>query len=228
MLAVGAVLTAGAAVTPAAGQVGHDPAHSPFRDLPGGSGPSFTAGWLGGDRGRVGVGHADGITWTLRYEAQLSRTFNFAAGLTYALTDRFIVDQFLNENVRKQGPVADDMALVDVGFQFLLTGRKTWRGLTPYISTTMGVAVSRGSPADTSGYSFGTKLTLSPGVGVRFYPARRVNLTLDARALFWRLRYPPDYRVPSSPDGTIVLPSSAPETDWTMHPWISVGLGWTF
>src|SRR2546430_7282999 len=35
-----------------------------------------------------------------------------------------------------------------------------------------GAAIGGGSPPDPTGYDFGTKLTVAPGAGLRWYPAR--------------------------------------------------------
>src|SRR5207245_219806 len=49
-------------------QVGHDPGHSPYHDLPKGAAWVATFGYLGGSRGSVGVGISDGATGGIRYE----------------------------------------------------------------------------------------------------------------------------------------------------------------
>src|SRR5258708_34089757 len=43
-------------------QVGYDPAHSPYRDTPGGGVAVVSLGYLGGSRGSVGVGLSNGAT----------------------------------------------------------------------------------------------------------------------------------------------------------------------
>lgn len=211
-----------------AAQVGHDPARSPFRDIVRGAGVRVWAGYLGGDRGTVGVGHANGRTWGLRYELPVGGAVSFAFGAAYAETDRFVVDPTQDSDVRKSGPFRDDALLADAGLQFLLTGAKTWHGFAPYLGAALGLAISRGSPPDESGYQFGTKFTFGPSAGIRWYPARRLSVQADARLVFWRLTYPPDYQQPLSPDGTTVLPPRAERTEWTRHPWFGLGVGWTF
>ena len=214
---------------PGVGQVGFDPAASPFRDIRRGSGPMFRLGYLGGERGGVGVGHANGITYGLRYEAALGGPTFVSVGAMHARTDRFVVDPLKDSLTRKSGPYPDDMLLIDAGLQFALTGPKTWHGLAPYLGAALGLAISNGAPAaDSSGYRFGTKFTVAPGAGVRWYPSRRLTVAADLRAIFWKLRYPASYRVPSPVDSSRVLPLNLPDTDWTTHPWISIGVGWIF
>src|SRR5581483_5979412 len=153
-----------------AAQVGHDPAHSPYRDVPRGGATVASFGYLGGSRGDVGVGKADGATAGVRYEAALGRVIGVSFGLAYALTTRFVVDPAKDSLSRKSGPVDDGTILVDAGLQLNLTGQKSWHGLAPYLGGALGMAFSPARvAADTSGYTFGTKITLAPDAGLRWY-----------------------------------------------------------
>src|SRR2546430_17104555 len=49
-------------------QVGYDPGHSPYHDIPRGAVWSLSGGHLGGSRGDGGVGRADGLTGGPRHE----------------------------------------------------------------------------------------------------------------------------------------------------------------
>ncbi len=213
-------------------QVGYDPGRSPFRDLPHGGAILLGLGYLGGSRGRVGVGMSDGPAWSLRYERSLGGATAFSFSLTYAQTTRFVVDPTKDSLSRQSGPFDTDVVLSDIGLQLLLTGGKTWHGLAPYLGTSLGLAYGGGSPPDSSGYDFGSKVTLAPEVGVRWYPARRLSVRAEFRAVYWRLRYPLSYKVPfpvgCTTDCQRVLPLTASQTEWTAHPWISASLGWTF
>lgn len=222
------VLTAGPAVRQTAAQVGHDPRRSPYVDLRRTSGAVFQTGWLGGDGGRLNVGHANGPTYTLGFEIPVSGPMTFVSHVSYALTKRFVINPFRDDSVRTTGPFDDDMLLIDVGLRFNITGQKTWNGFAAYVSGAVGMAASTGSPPDSGSYRFGKRLTLTPGAGVRFYASRRLSVLADARVIAWRLHYPPDYFRAVSPDGIPVLTGDDPDVDWTIHPWISIGLGWNF
>ena len=210
-----------------AAQVGHDPSHSPYRDVRRGATLVLTFGHLGGSRGGPGVGISDGPTGGLRYEASFG-ALGTALGIAYGHTTRFVVDPTKDSVSRKSGPFDTDVVLADAALQLSLTGRKTWHGLAPYVGGALGVAVGGGSPPDPSGYNFGNKLTLAPQAGVRWYPARRVSVRADFRLVLWKLRYPLGYKQPSPVDGGRVLPLDASLDEWTSHPWITIGLGWTF
>ena len=208
-------------------QVGYDPGHSPYRDVRRGSAIMATFGYLGGSRGSVGVGLSNGPIGGIRYEPQFGAV-GASLGIAYGQTTSFVVDPTKDSVTRKSGPFDNTVVVADAGLQLVLTGRKTWRGFAPYLGGALGVAVGSTVKRDTSGYQFGTKITLAPNAGVRWYPARRVSLRADFRLLLWKLKYPVSYKVPNTIDGSRVLSSTAPLDEWTAHPWVTIGLGWTF
>ncbi|HXF94660.1 MAG TPA: hypothetical protein VNI61_01030 [Gemmatimonadales bacterium] len=209
-------------------QVGHDPAASPYRDIPRGGGPVVSVGYLTGERGRVAVGLTNALMVGARYDVQVSGALRATFGLTYGMGERFLIDPTKDSASRKSGPEDDGLLLADGELQLLITGHKTWRGFAPHVSAGLGVAMGGAEPAaDTSDYAFGTKFLVQSGAGVRWYPARRLNLQLEGRVLFWKLRYPAQYYAPAS-DGTSVLRFRDPSDEWTRQAWVRIGLGWTF
>ena len=211
-------------ITPCAAQVGYEPARSPYRDMPGGAVWVVGIGHLGGSRGDVGVGPADGVTGGVRYEVPFGAV-GASLGLAYVRPTRFI--KTLDGTWHQTGPFRTQMALADAGLQLVLTGRKTWRRLAPFVGASIGVVVGSDTPYDSSGYRFGTKLTLAPNAGLRWYPARRVSVRTDVRLLLWRLHYPLSYKQPGA-DSTRLLAPAAPVDQWTSHPWVTIGVGWIF
>jgi len=213
-------------------QVGHDPGSSPYHDILLHSGPVFFVGHLGADRGAVGAGTSNALTFGARYEIPAGRSlhFQFTGALLHG--DRFIIDPKADSSspARRTGPFKSDLALVEIGMQLRLSGGKTWRGFAPYVGTGLGLMFDVNSPGDTtgSGYRFGTKLTLALASGVRWYPAPRVLVNADVRAHMWRLKYPVSFHTVLAPDGSRVVPLNQPLNDWTLHPWFSLGIGWIF
>jgi hypothetical protein len=226
-------LSFGPTVRRSDGQVGHDPAHSPYRDILLHPGPVIFVGHLGADRGVVGAGTSNALTFGARYEIPAGKSLHFQFSGTYLHGDRFIINPRADSAspARKTGPFTSDLALVEVGMQLRLTGGKTWRGLAPYVGTGLGLIFDANSPGDTtrSGYQFGTKLTLALATGVRWYPARHLMINADVRAQLWRLKYPISFHdATQASDGSRVLPLTQPLNDWTLHPWVSLGIGWIF
>ena len=212
-------------------QVGHDPANSPYRDIALGSGPVIFGGHFGGDRGRAGVGPSNARSLGVRYELAGGRSLVVQFSAAYLKGDRFIVDPAADDTAaaRRTGPSTTELFLTEIGLQLRLTGAKTWRGLSPYVGTGLGMAFDVNSPGDStqSGYAFRSKITISGNVGVRWHAARRVAVQADLRALLWRLRYPVSFHSAAA-DGSRVVSLDDELKDWTLHPWISLGLGWTF
>jgi hypothetical protein len=189
------------------------------------------AGHLGGERGAAGVGPSNALSFGARYEIPAGRSVLFLFSGAYVMADRFIVDPAADSSspARRIGPVDSDLLLTEFAMQLRLTGSKSWHGVAPYAGVGLGLAFDVHSPGDTtqSGYTFGTKITLSGATGLRLHPSRRFTLQAEAKALLWRLKYPFSFRS-AAPDGSRVLEPTAKLTDWTMHPWVSLGLGWTF
>jgi len=216
----------------ASAQVGHDPGTSPYRDILLHPVLGVYIGHLSADRGRAGAGLSDAFTIGTRYEIPTGRSLLFQFSTAYVSGDRFIIDPRADSTSpqRRTGPVQSDLVLAELGIQLRLTGAKTWRGLSPYVGTGLGLLFDVHSPGDTtgSGYKFGTKLTLAGITGVRWFPSRRVLVNAEARAQLWRLKYPLSFHAALSPDGSRVVPLTEPLNDWTLHPWFSLGIGWTF
>lgn len=211
----------------AAGQVGNPPDRSPFRDIVRSQTVSGTVGYLNGSRGRAGVGPSDGLSLGVRWELRLSGPTDLAISLAWTGTDRFVVDPTKPEDERTTGPVGQSVVLLDAGFLFLLTGEKTWRRMAPYLGVSLGLAFAEGTPQDTSGYEFGTRFTLQPSFGVRYYVGSSAYLRLEARDVLWQLRYPLSY---FEQDVGIppVLPIGTGETQWTHHLLLTAAVGIAF
>src|SRR2546425_12072996 len=152
-----------ASVNGVCAQVGHDPGHSPYRDVRRGAAWVLTFGYLGGSRGSVGVGLSSGKTGGIRYEASFG-AIGASLGLAYGRTDRYVVDptQDSLSPQRKTGPFPNDVVLADAGLQLVLTGRKTWRGFAPYVGGALGVAISGSPPAVAHGCHVWQEGTLAP------------------------------------------------------------------
>jgi len=211
----------------ATAQVGHEPGRCPYHDVRRGGVGVLTFGYLGGSRGSVDVGLSDGKTGGIRYEV-LFGAIGASLGLAYGRTNRYVVNPFKDTLSRKAGPVNNDVVLADAGLQLVLTGRKTWRGFAPYVGGALGVAIGSTSPRDSGGYKFGTKFTIAPNAGLRWYAARRLSVRGDFRLVLWKLNYPLQYKAGDPTDHVPVLAPSAALTEWTAHPWATIGVGWTF
>ncbi|HSE45456.1 MAG TPA: hypothetical protein VLA89_09050, partial [Gemmatimonadales bacterium] len=171
-------------------QVGHPPSSSPYRDIL--YNISFTpyVGWIGGDGGDIGIGPHDGVVYGARIDYRLSNTLSLGASFETGVLDRLIVDADDPVDARVTGPVSQRLSMFEGTVQLNITGKKSWHGFAPFVGGTAGVAWAEETPADTSGYRFGTRAVLAPLFGFRFLPGQRIHFRVDARWLFWQLKYP--------------------------------------
>src|ERR1051326_9018884 len=191
------------AARPAIAQVGHDPAHSPYRSLRYGQFISFTAGYFNGDGGVLGAAPHRGATYGLRYDFLGSGTVT--------------------------GPVKRSAVFPGGILQFNLTGGKPWHHLPPFVSAAGGLVFAGKTPADTSGFTFHTRGTLTPGLGARTFLGERLFLRVEAGSTFWSVSYPATSRLapPTAPTKPPVLTSTAGK-EWTATGWYSIGLSYAF
>jgi hypothetical protein len=208
-------------------QVGHPPDQSPYRDFKRGRTLILTGGYVTGGQGALGVGPSDGSIASLRFEVPFGKPLAFFVGGAYGQMSRLVADPKKDSAAHFSGPVHTNVGLIEGGAQLRLSGTKTWHGLAPVIGISGGVIFASDPAADTSGYRFRAKGTFGPEFELHWYLGRRLAIRTNARLMFWQLTYPLAYKQPS-PDGSRVQQIGAADKEWTRHPWISVGLGWTF
>ena len=212
----------------AAAQVGHDPAHSPYRTLRYGQFVGLNAGYFRGDGGQIGVAPHNGETIGLRYDFLGSGTISLGLAATYARLERFIVDKAKPIETGKTGPFQQNTALFEGIIQFNLTGGKTWHGIAPYVSTGAGVAVVSQNKADTSGFKFHVKGAFTPALGARVFLTPRLFLRLEARSTFWQISYPAVYKLPPASDPSKPPVISGLGKEWVTNSWYTVGVSYAF
>jgi hypothetical protein len=215
-------------------QVGHPPQSSPYRDIRSGHSLTLTGGYFGGSGGDFGIGPHDGAIFGARYDIRTSRTIQMGIGFAYAKLDRLIVNPFVQLANRVSGPVRPSITFGEVNLQFNLTGGKSWHRVAPFVGIAGGLAGSTTAPTDTSGYRFGRKFYFAPNLGFRFFLADRLHLRAEARATFWKLKYPTTFHdEPVEEPGTAdnpnaVIPNNGRLDEWATSSWLLAGLGYSF
>jgi hypothetical protein len=182
---------------PLSAQVGHDPARSPYRDITKSKTITALYGDIAGDGGRIGVGPHNGHAIGGRAELRLSGPISFGVSFAKGTLERLVVSADDSVDNRVDGPVDQDMAFLEAGLQFNITGRKTWHRLAPFVGMGIGLVIGedlKSSVAqDSSGYRFGSKIFLTPSVGVNLHLSQNLAIRLEARQMFWKLNYPLAY-----------------------------------
>ncbi len=210
--------------TTAMAQVGHLPEHSPYKDMRIKQALVFYGGLMSGGEGNAGVGPADGPVGGARWEVTVGAPSILFLGLSLANLERPLVKLEDPPDTRFFGTANQRIVMANAGLNFVLTGRKTWRGLAPYLGVGFGIALGGSVPEDSSGYTFKTKFHIDPTIGIRFHPSPRFHLRIEGRAVVWRLSYPTQFF-----EGTDSLldPLIQTDTDWTVHPTLLFGIGYT-
>jgi len=206
-----ALLALATALAPsAAAQVGHDPEHSPYRDLRASHQITFSGGYLAGGGGQAGAGPKQGPLAGLRYSLSLSGSLEMTVGVCGASLDRFLVDG--------GGTARQSVFIADAGFALRITGPKTWHGWMPYVGGSLGIATGSRVAADTSKFAFGNPFQFGPRLGVRRYGAGPVSLWVEAWDPIWRLRYPGAWWQSGA------TPLVSVDREWVHNPTLLVGL----
>ena len=210
-------------------QVGHPPQSSPYRDIRRGHTFTLLGGYFFGDGGDFGMGPHDGPIYGVRYDIRTSRSIQLGLGVSYAQLQRIIVDPFVGLANRFSDPVDQSVTFAEMDLQFNVSGGKSWHRLAPFLSAAGGLAFGSETPADTSGYDFGTKFYLAPGGGTRVFVTDRVHLRLEGRATFWKLDYPTTFqqRPVQEPETPAVIPGNNLD-EWDTSWWVQAGLGYSF
>jgi len=214
-----ALVTAFAPPT-ALAQIGHDPAHSPYRDLRASHQITFTGGYLAGGGGEAGAGPKQGPLAGLRYSLSLSGSLEMTVGVHGANLDRRLVDTTAAPDSGSLGIARQSVIIADAGFTLRITGPKTWRGWMPYVGASMGLATGSAVVQDSSGFAFGNPFQFGPRLGLRRYTGGSVGLWIEGWDPIWRLRYPVSWQSGTTPLVTV-------GREWVHNPTLLVGLSFT-
>lgn len=219
-----------AAATPlqGQGQVGHDPEHSPYRDLRATHQFTLSGGYLAGGGGRVGVGPRQGLLGGVRYSLGLG-SLELRLGVHAASLQRHILDPTAPPDKQAADTVRQQVLISDAGFSLRLTGAKTWRGFLPYFGATAGMAAGGSVPQDNSGFSFSTRFTFGPHVGIRYYGGSGGSLGfwVEGWDPMWRLNYPLSFFHPDTGVTPVLVDGTDPAKEWVHNPTLMVGFSLT-
>jgi hypothetical protein len=223
---------------PLAAQVGHAPNASPYRDIPRGRSITLLIGDVGGKGGSIGVGPHHGQTYGARFDVRLGAPIQFGITVARGELERLVVSAADSVKNRVDGPVKQTLTMLELGLQLNITGRKSWHRLAPFIGGSAGYVDGSGLPAtvkDSSGYKFGGKLYFTAGGGMRVFISSALQLRLEARLLYWKLKYPLAYLADpaAQPSGdpanhpNSVLPGSK-QDEWSASRELRAGLSYSF
>lgn len=220
------LLVAGAAPRPASGQE----IPSPYRFIETSHEAGGFVGMVDASRGRLGLGPDGGPAFGSRYSIELSGPFSMEAVGTVMPSTRDVLDPRRREGDRKVGEADVLLTAVDARLKFSLTGRRTWRGISPHalVGVGLGFDLAGDAPAETGDgfrevdrFDFGTSFLGLVGLGARWLPGDRWQFRIDGTLDLWQLE---------TPDGWLELESELeappPENEWVSALGLTVGLSY--
>ena len=208
---------------PVAAQVGHAPDRSPYRDRDFNRDWTFFAGRFTAERDPVGVAPTDGPMAGVRWQMHLAGPAYFAVRLAGGSVDRTIIDPSKRIAERVVGTETVPMAFADALLELSLTGHKTWRGLSPFLSGGLGFTADVRGASDVGDYRFGIPFTITGGVGLTWQLGQWWALRAEWSNYVYRITYPATYFLKTTEDPA-VLPVNASRAFWRRNPSLQVGL----
>lgn len=203
---------------------------SPYRSIEHGQEAGPTGGPMSFRRGSLELGPT--LNWFAgaRYAIEASGPLFFEGLAGYAPGTRRVVDPRRQEGDRAIGDAEVRMLMASARLGFSLTGRRTWRRLSPFLFASAGVASDIAEPGEldemleeTDRFSFGTAFTTSSGAGLRVALGSRLMLRLDGEFLLWRLRTPSGFHDETKiPDGDVA------DREWVYGYGLSAGMSLRF
>jgi hypothetical protein len=211
---------------PAAAQVGHPPAESPYADL---EYKQELTVLFGSDRARedpAKIFPQSAAMAGLRYEIYMGGPLSFSTDVTRTLSSRNVVEPTLPASRRALGTESAPVYAADLALALGLTGRKSWHDIVPQIRGGVGIMASPAKDV-TSGYSFGTPFAFHFGGGLKFVPGGHFQLRTDLTERIFKQSYPDSYFANAS-DNTAVLKDPTPRRFYTHHTALTVGVSYLF
>lgn len=226
LLSVPALLALAAA--PGLAQVGHQPASSPYHDIPFKQEITIFGGNFGAAAGRAGVGPTGGPVVGMRYAIHLGGPAEATAHLARVSTSRMVKDPSKAGAERFVGEQSFGLYLADVGLALNLTGQKSYHRFVPVVGAGLGIVKASGGQ-DVGGFNIGTPFALNFRAAVRFVPKGNLSARVELADNMFQLSYPASYfRSPPIGEGAPILAGNEGDNQWTHHAVLTIGVSYLF
>ena len=202
---------------------------SPYRPIEKGQEAGIFLGSFSASTGQFDLGPKSGVLFGGRYAVEVGGPV-FLEGLISLLpTTRDVIDPRRAEGDRSIGEADVNLFAIDVRFGFSLTGRRTWKGLSPYLILGGGIAFDGARRADLEEallpedrFEFGTSFTSAFGGGLRYVLTDEIMLRSDFTLNLWKLATPTGF---DDPEKGL---ESVPEDQWVGGVGLTLGASWRF
>ena len=202
---------------------------SSYRHIEHGQEAGIFLGTFSAATGQFDLGPDSGPLLGARYAVEVGGPVFIEGLATTLFSNRDVIDPRRAEGDRSIGEADVRLFMIDVRLAFSLTGRRTWRGLSPYIFVGGGIAFDGARRDDLEQsllpedrFEFGTSFTGSFGGGLRYGLTERLMLRSDLTLTLWQLATPTGFDAPERDLGVV------PETEWVGGLGLTAGLSWRF
>ena len=172
--------------------VGHTPETSPYRDITASQRLTIFGGHFNVQKDEVGATPQSGTSIGLRYSIPVAGPADFYARFERVSSHREAFNPTKPAETRSLGTQNLGLYVADLGFDFNLTGRRTWHGLVPLLGFGLGITSAPTTTKDDP-YDFGTQFSFSMEGGIRVNPTNSWEIRLNAKPTFYQNHYPTQY-----------------------------------
>jgi hypothetical protein len=209
--------------TAASGQVGHDPARSPYLDLEHSQEWTLTGGIFHGHRDAANVAPQGGPIFGLHYEYRAGGPAHLVAEVARISSDQRVINPFRAGKAQELGTASRPLYTADFGLGLSLTGAKSWHHIVPEVGGGIGLISDFRRQADTGGFKFGTRFALNWGAGIRVVPGGRWQMRGDIKNRLYTIGYPEAFYIAPT-GGTALIPSTQSKSFWLNNPAFTLGI----
>jgi hypothetical protein len=176
---------------------------SPYRYIEERMSLGLEAGYLLTQRVEPDLGPRSGPMTGARFLIRITAPVSGEMAVGFVLSEREVFENAADPQDPTQlvpwsiGTTAVPLFLAEAGFRLHVTGPRTWNGIAPFVSGTVGGAFNAGGrleeeealPTDER-FTFGPALAVSVGTGADIFLSERMALRADLRNRIWRVSVP--------------------------------------
>ena len=208
---------------------------SPYRFIEGRQEVSLISGYMPADPGIYDLGPRSGPVFGARYAIEAVGPIFFEGLLSYLPTNRAVIDPRRSRDDWSIGDTDVHLVMLDARFDFSLTGRRTWRRISPHVFLGGGLAVDLAAEGESEQellpedlFDFGTAFTANAGTGLRVSLTSKLILRADASMTLWRINTPGGFQDPAKRPATDGEQENLQQREWVAGTGLTLSLGWRF
>jgi hypothetical protein len=223
-VAVAMVLSASVA----RGQVGHEPAKSPFVEVEQRHEFTIFGGYYSAKKDPAKAAPQSAPTGGFLYQWRASGPVHIGMSMMTVNSDRRQFDPAKPVATRDLGVSSEPIYGADAFMALALTGDRSWHNLVPMVGAGGGI-VTNLKGADIGGFRFGTRFAFPWGAGVRWIPGGgRFALRADVKDWMYTIKYPQAYYAATVSGEAAILAPGTPTSRWTNNFAMTLGGSLTF